>query len=82
MKTPGQKDGSPVSLDPPQLPLEVQKVITKCKNCSHIIINKRKASVNSEKIKWFIKSICKQNKINNDIQDQQIYFIFERFVTI
>ena len=45
-------------------------------------MNKGKTRLNSEKIKWFMKSVCRQNKINSCIQDQLIYFILERFVTI
>ena len=36
--------------------------------------------MNSENIEWFIKSVYRQNKINSCIQDQQLYFILERFV--
>ena len=63
---------------------DTKHIITKCKNLNfenckivaNIVMNKKKTPVNSEEM------YCRQNKINSCIQDWQIYFILERFVSI
>ena len=54
----------------------------KIKKIKKLIMNKKENNRESREDKAVIKSVCKLYKTNSCIQDNQIYFILERFVTI